>query len=223
MFGFGFLESPASIKRRREYEKEKAKEMVSRAVHFDPKMRWQKELCITAASYNEWLAEQFLFPDLQAVPTRNAFKEPRDHPHILSPGGDMMYIHHRTFPGKTALQTLYGKNEGTVWFTGPVTFPVLLRAISGKFALRDNNVWMSLTPMEIFTLRGGTRRAKGHVVVAGLGLGYQLMEVCRRPQVKRVTLVEIDRALMDWLLPVIRRKLGPDAKKIRRKILASDK
>jgi len=46
--------------------------------------------------------------------------------------------------------------------------------------------------------------ARGHVVIAGLGLGHQLIEVSRRLQVKRVTLVERSQELVDWLLPVIR-------------------
>jgi len=46
--------------------------------------------------------------------------------------------------------------------------------------------------------------ARGHVVIAGLGLGHQLIEVTRRLQVKRVTLVERSQELVDWLLPVVR-------------------
>ena len=44
--------------------------------------------------------------------------------------------------------------------------------------------------------------------VAGLGLGYQLIEISKRPQVTRLTLVEKSRSIVDWLLPVITPHLG---------------
>ncbi len=63
---------------------------------------------------------------------------------------------------------------------------------------------MSLTPAELMTLRPGTRMAKGHTIIAGLGLGHQLIEVAKRLPVKRVTVVELDEELADWIMPVIR-------------------
>ncbi len=68
--------------------------------------------------------------------------------------------------------------------------------------------FMSLTPNEVVTLRPGTKKAKGHTVVAGLGLGYQLIDVCARPQVERVTLIEQSQDLIDWLWPLIQPKCG---------------
>jgi spermidine synthase len=56
----------------------------------------------------------------------------------------------------------------------------------------------------MLTLRPGTRAAKGHVVIGGLGLGHQLIEVAKRLQVRRITLVELDRELVEWFLPRIR-------------------
>ena len=70
---------------------------------------------------------------------------------------------------------------------------------------------MSLTPMEMVTLRGGIRFAKKHTVVAGLGLGHQLIEVSRKKSVKKITLVESSQELVDWLLPRIKTFMG-DAK-----------
>lgn len=200
-----FLKSKSQLKREREYEKRKAEEMLGKAIPFDPKFKWQKEVCFDANSYNAWLKKFFLFPDLEAVTPKTM--DPLDGPHIASPSGDLVYVH-RTFPKATRLGTVYGKHTGSVWFTGPVTFPVLLRRRQGHMELRDENVWMSLTPFEVFSLRGGTRYAKGHTVIAGLGLGYQLIQVCKRKKVKRVTLVEIEKELVDWLLPVIRPHLN---------------
>lgn len=53
--------------------------------------------------------------------------------------------------------------KGSVMFTGPVHIPILSRA---------GEAWMSLTPSEILTLREGNRIAKGHTLVAGLGMGW---------------------------------------------------
>jgi spermidine synthase len=40
-------------------------------------------------------------------------------------------------------------------------------------------------------------------------MGYQLIEVSKRKNVERITVAEIDKSLIDWLMPVIREKLGP--------------
>ncbi len=60
---------------------------------------------------------------------------------------------------------------------------------------------MSFTPMEFFTLRSGTKLAKGHTIVAGLGMGYQLEQVCKKRSVKKVTLIEKDQEIVDWIFP----------------------
>jgi spermidine synthase len=59
-------------------------------------------------------------------------------------------------------------------------------------------------PPEILTLREGTRLAKGRVVIAGLGLGHQLIEVSKRFQVKEIVLVEQSQELVDFYLPRVR-------------------
>jgi len=94
-------------------------------------------------------------------------------------------------------------------FDGPVEIPVL------HYSHEDEGRWvrapfMSLAPMEYFSLRIGTRLARGHTIVAGLGLGHQLIEVSRRKQVKSITLVEKSQALVDFILPRVRPHLRPD-------------
>lgn len=73
-------------------------------------------------------------------------------------------------------------------------------------------LWMSYTPQEVITLRAGLRKAKGKVIVAGLGMGWLLTRVAHKPSVKEVLLVERDEALCDWLWPVIRERYWPDQK-----------
>ncbi len=106
-----------------------------------------------------------------------------------------------------ALLTWWGSQVGTVVFDGDVIIPALYQARDPDTpgtGYWNETPWMSLTPGEFITLRPGTRMAKGKVVIAGLGLGHQLIEVSKRLQVKRIVLVELDRELVEWILPVIR-------------------
>jgi hypothetical protein len=84
---------------------------------------------------------------------------------------------------------------------------VVIPALYERDRCSRGNPWMSLTPSEIFTLRRGTVHASGHVVIAGLGMGYQLIAASRRKQVKRITLVERDEELVAWLRPVLAPRL----------------
>jgi hypothetical protein len=57
---------------------------------------------------------------------------------------------------------------------------------------RDNRVWMSLSPVETESLALHVPFMRGHVVIAGLGMGLALYNALLRPAVRRVTVVERD-------------------------------
>lgn len=163
---------------------------------FRANMPWSPELNLTAASFRVWE----LFSGLPALDTpvdelpRGTF--------VDAPDGSFRYcvrLHRRGQP----LQTFFRDQVGTAIFDGDVAIPALYERDprTGRFGPHP---WMSLTPSEIMTLREGTALARGHVVVAGLGLGHQLREVARRLQVRKITLVERSATLVDWLLPVLR-------------------
>nr|WP_137677249.1 hypothetical protein [Parerythrobacter lutipelagi] len=57
---------------------------------------------------------------------------------------------------------------------------------------RRQNVWMSLSPMEIESQQIGVDAACGHVVIYGLGMGWAAAVSALRPEVERVTVVELD-------------------------------
>eukprot|EP00939_MAST-03C_sp_MAST-3C-sp1_P003351 g3351.t1 len=67
----------------------------------------------------------------------------------------------------------------------------------------DYMTWMSISPMEILTQQPLVDAAKGRVVICGLGMGWMLSQVMRRGRavVSEVVLIEIDRELVDWILP----------------------
>ena len=94
---------------------------------------------------------------------------------------------------------------GHVVWDDEIAVPILFER--GKY---QTELWMSLTPNEIMTLRPGTKLAKGHTVVTGLGMGWQLCEVLRKKTVKKVTLVEISQELHDWIGPRIKRMVTSD-------------
>ena len=55
-----------------------------------------------------------------------------------------------------------------------------------------NNVWMSLNPNEIETMKPFINKAKGHVLVLGLGMGYVPFMMALKPEVKSITIIEKD-------------------------------
>lgn len=62
---------------------------------------------------------------------------------------------------------------------------------------KHHSVWMSLVPNEVFTQRTGIKRAKGNVLLAGLGLGWLARKVLERSQVKHLTIVEKSQVVID--------------------------
>lgn len=121
---------------------------------------------------------------------------PERHPTnlVASPNGRFAYAN-RILPGGAELWTADDRGvQGTVSFTGDVVIPTLY-----DFSRRPElPVWMSLTPMEVFTLRPGVMRARGKVIIAGLGLGWFLRKVHQRISVNEIVLVEKDQGLLDW-------------------------
>ena len=57
---------------------------------------------------------------------------------------------------------------------------------------RGDRVWMSLSPLEVESLAPHVPHMRGHVVIAGLGMGLALYNALLRPAVRRVTVVERD-------------------------------
>ena len=60
-----------------------------------------------------------------------------------------------------------------------------------------NNVWMSLNPNEIETMKPYIKKAKGNVLVLGLGMGYVPYMISLKDEVKSITIVEKDKEIID--------------------------
>lgn len=203
MFDLFGMESEGQRKRRKEREREDRERRLPLCVPWDPKIKFQKELNIKADTYPYWN----LFPDV--TPCREVFpqqvlaKGPAYY--RMSEDETFFYCVKEIRKGED-LATYYGRQKGSVMFDGSVYFPTLYRK---QWEDRwKEEPWMSTTPMEVLTMRGGTKLAKGHTVVAGLGLGFQLAEVTHRKKVTKVTLVEIDQGLVNLMMPALKDRLG---------------
>jgi hypothetical protein len=88
-----------------------------------------------------------------------------------------------------------------VFFTEDIVFPCL--QLGGS-------TWMSLTPAEILSQQSGIRFSRDHVVIGGLGMGWFLHEVQKRSVVKKITVIEKNRELLDWFGNDLCKKYGAD-------------
>lgn len=200
MFGtYGFRPpSLEEIARKRQL----LEESLAAAVPWTSDIRWQKRLVIQASTYQP-------IPLFNVLPTH---ERPNDSPpetRAVSADGRWLYMN-RILPRGYALKTYNGRSQGSVIFDGPVIIPALYEswsAAKGEYGWKEDP-WMSLTPMELLSLRNGTRLAKGITIVAGLGLGHQLIEVSKRRQVKRLILVEGSRSLVEFVLPAVQAQMA---------------
>ena len=66
---------------------------------------------------------------------------------------------------------------------------------------RDNELWMSDTPSEMLDHLEFVHRAKGRVLVHGLGIGAVIDPVLRKPEVEHLTIIEIDPDVISLVAP----------------------
>jgi hypothetical protein len=68
--------------------------------------------------------------------------------------------------------------------------------------IREDRVWMSLSPVQIESLAPHAVHMRGHVVIAGLGMALALYNALLRPAVRRVSVLERDSEVIA-LFPAI--------------------
>lgn len=195
MFGIPeWLLSPESRKRREEQRKRNTDRRLAICEDWHPDMKFKKELNIRGKSYKP----KSLF---EIKPSKNHPNSEKDKACFeLSPSGSFCYFE-MELPKGSQLTTAKGRYQGTVLFDSKVRIPAVYGRDRRDETKWNEQPWMSSTPQEIFTLRSGTRFAKGTVVLGGLGMGYQLEEVCKRKQAKKIIVVERSEELVDWIWP----------------------
>ena len=62
---------------------------------------------------------------------------------------------------------------------------------------QGNNIWMSLNPNEIETMKPYIQKGKGNVLVLGLGMGYVPYMLALKDDVKSVTIIEKDQEIIN--------------------------
>jgi len=167
--------------------KEHKLERIAKAEPWSANMPWKRELNLKADT----------FPVLRFFNGKTT----------ESPSGLWLY-EEKLLPKGGALVTHQGSRPGSVIFDGPVIIPALFHKDDRGFTGWGAEPFMSLTPMEFFTLRAGTKLATGHVVIAGLGMGHQLIEVSKKKSVKKITVVEKSAELVRFIWPEIQKHLN---------------
>jgi len=166
-------------------------------VPWSPAMPFTPELNIIGDTYHTLNVFPELAPSDAPVPELNPAE------HADSPNRQFRYCIRLHRAGRQ-LMTWFGDRTGSVIFDSDVHIPAIYQCLPGQPGVWNETPWMSLTPAEILTLREGSRMARGRVVIAGLGLGHQLIEVSKRLQVKEIVLVELSQELVDFYLPRVR-------------------
>lgn len=187
---------PLSAAQKQQIVEEYQRRMRS-CVPWSPAMTWTPELNLIGETFKTI----DVFPEL--APSDAPVDELNPAERADSPNREFRYCIRLHRAGRQ-LMTWYGDRTGSVIFDSDVRIPAIYQCLPGQPGVWNQAPWMSLTPAEILTLREGTLLAKGRVVIGGLGLGHQLIEVSKRLQVKEIVLVELSQELVDFYLPRIR-------------------
>lgn len=65
--------------------------------------------------------------------------------------------------------------------------------------MKGKEIWMSNADMEKKTNKVFIEKAHGDVLIAGLGMGWVVQEIMDNPEVKTITIIEIDQGLIDFI------------------------
>jgi len=181
---------PEHIKAAMLYRIDKA---IREAVHFDQARipRQYRDIGIIAESYKPHNPLEALLSDTELSDLGNPMERS-----IVDPTGSLRYAK-RVLPKGVGLPVSPAPDLwhdcGRVFFTDNVILPRLDYKVGDQW-----EVWMGLTPFELWTQRGAIRAAKGHVVIGGLGMGWLLSQVAKKKSVKKITVVEISKELISW-------------------------
>lgn len=102
-------------------------------------------------------------------------------------------------------------NMGAGYWSGGVLMQNMA-VLARKTPDGGSDTWMSLSAREIESQEIGCRVATGDTVVMGLGMGWAAANAALRPEVTRVTVVEMDREVIELIDELgVFRQLPPEA------------
>jgi hypothetical protein len=120
--------------------------------------KWSPQINVKASTFKP----PILFPDLK--PSGNDIRWSGSDL-AISPSGKWCYAVKRLPKGRR-LALVCGGRRGDVLFDDDVLIPAVHTRKRWNESEWDEDPYMSITPMEIMTLRPGTKRARGHVGIA---------------------------------------------------------
>jgi hypothetical protein len=178
---------------------------------------WPPVMAIKASTYNTM--KLFDVPEVGLDELKPDHSIQSFNPNILQPGqyvdspqGTWRYFN-RSYPAGRFTGTWMLDHRGFAYarrgfavFDGKISIPTLTS--KNYFGKWNKFPFMSLTPGELLAMREGIDRAKGMVVVAGLGLGYALVEISKKEEVEKIILVEISEEQIDWILPKVQEHMN---------------
>lgn len=183
-------------------------------IAFTEDFKREAEMIFTAGTYQPFVDSLVtcLFPQLLEAPNQTIeMSDARMSMRLMMQTVDP-WVHSRacTFSGIPIGSISWRRNwqhcgrKYQQWSTDrPITIPVL-NTPHGLY----EGVWMSLSPMEVATLRKHHTCCKGRVLIGGLGLGYSTLRVLQREKTVKVTIVEKFKPLIDLIGPQLKVKFG---------------
>lgn len=165
-----------------------------------------QDICYSAASFSEQLYRPF---GLSEAPPTEPMIDPTESDQVCNIGEpsaengkyNVQWVYRNALlpRGGGLVAYPHKRKKVHVYFDDDVSIPVLYRF---RPWMRDLDyrmtVWMSMAPMEFFTLRPAVRFATRKVLVAGLGLGLVLRMIAEKKTVPHIILVEKSEELLDW-------------------------
>lgn len=207
--------TPEEIEKKKEFERQIAEP-------WSEKIKWGKTLMIDHVSYLAWVKE--VFPQLDSF-TPGYWDDPkttkvaigdkilvaRKYPYMVKKhryagcGVPFFLIGNRPedyVMRRAGLDTFYGaRKRGKAYFTDEVIIPALVEA-------NGSDCWMSMTPNEVISQRGGVKKGRGTVLVGGMGMGWFARRVLERKKVTHVTVCDIDKAVLDYFGKPLKEEFG---------------
>lgn len=83
------------------------------------------------------------------------------------------------------------------YFSEKTTVSYFTKKVKYLSLIMKKEVWMSITPHEINTMKKNISEASGDVITFGLGLGYFAYEVSNKNNVKSITIIEKDGKVIE--------------------------
>ena len=111
------------------------------------------------------------------------------------------YIQHHKVTEAESRRTMRG---GGLSYVPPGAYCGLKR-VSNSNETWDT-VWMSDTPLEQSTNYDAHRQAHGDVLVVGLGIGMVSLAMCRKKEVRSVTVLEIEPQVVQLVAPHVKHR-----------------